>query len=129
MDTIFLGTIQRGNILLQRKEKFIDYLRSLDGKEIELIVRRLKKKRSKQQNRYYWGVVVELLCETTGYNEEEMHESLKMLFLKDLTRKIPTLRSTASLTTKEFEKYLARIRMWAAQNLGCSIPEPNEVEF
>ena len=85
--------------------------------------------RSVQQNRYYWGVVVDLLAAYTGYLPEEMHEALKMLFLKDNTRKIPTLRSTTELTTIEFEDFLEGVRVWAASELNCIIPLPNEVDF
>ena len=128
MNPIFLGTVKQGKLSFNNLWQFTGYLKSLGEKNVEIIVRKIIKIRSNNQNRYYWGVVVPLLVNTTGYSTEEMHEALKMLFLKDLTRKIPTLRSTADLTTMEFEDYLGKVRMWAAQELSCVIPEPNEVE-
>ena len=128
MNPIFLGTVKQGKLSFNNLQQFTDYLKSLGEKSVEIIVRKIIRIRSNNQNRYYWGVVVPLLVNATGYTTEEMHEALKMLFLKDLTRKIPTLRSTADLTTTEFEDYLGKVRMWAAQELSCVIPEPNEVE-
>jgi hypothetical protein len=128
MRPIFFGKAEQGKLVLDRPDRFKEYLLTLEKKEIEVIVGIIKKPRSKKENRYYWGVVINLLSETTGYNEDEMHDALKMLFLKDETREIPTLRSTTLLTTVEFEEYLSKIRTWASQILHCYIPEPNEVE-
>lgn len=128
MNPIFLAQIKNGKIAFNNEGQFNDYLLSLEGKEVEVVVRKWKKERSNNQNRYYWGVVIKLLSEYLGYTDEEMHDALKMLFLKDESRKVPTLRSTTELNTVEFEKYLENIRMWAAQMFGFYIPTPNEVE-
>ena len=93
-----------------------------------------KQNRSEQQNNYYWGVVIELMCETTGNNQDDMHEIMRMMFLKeqkdlvtiDGTINITTSRSTTSLKKKEFEDYLSKIREFASTNLDCYIPTPNE---
>lgn len=90
--------------------------------------------RSNQQSRYYFGVVVDILSNHTGFTPEEMHEILKHKFLRDW-KKIKTVngvfeyvytKSTTILSTAEFENYLAKIREWAAIELNCQIPEPNE---
>lgn len=127
MNPLFLGYIKNRSLELYDLSRFEDYLSSLEGKEVRISVSTITKPRSDNQNRYYWGVVIKLLCDTTGYLDTEMHDALRMLFLRDMDKKIPTLRSTTSLSTKEFEDYLATIRMWAAQELNCIIPEPNEV--
>ena len=129
MNPIFFATIKKGKVIFNNVQLFNNYLLSLEGKDVEVVVRKPKKERSNPQNRYYWGVVINLLCETTGYTPEEMHEALKMLFLKDNTRKLPTLRSTTELTTIEFEDFLEGVRVWAASELNCIIPLPNEVDF
>lgn len=94
-----------------------------------------KKDRSSNQNRYYWGVIIDLLSEHTGFNRDEMHEVLKHKFLrrtlwvpkKDGVKEQSIITySTTDLTTKQFEEFLAAIRMWASQDLGVCIPEPNE---
>ena len=129
MNPIFLGRIDKGKLILPLQDQFDTYLLTLEGLEVEVIVRKPKKPRSKQENRYYWGVVIKLLSEATGYNQDEMHEALRMLFLVDRSDLIPTLKSTAFLTVEEFEEYLSTIRMWASQSLNCYIPLPNEVEY
>ena len=129
MTRIFFGVIKGGKVVFNKITEFSSYLAGLEGKDVEIIVRKIRKDRSNPQNRYYWGVVINLLCECTGYSDAEMHDALKMLFLRVDDRKIPTLRSTADLTTVEFEEYLDKVRMWAAEELSCIIPLPNEVDL
>lgn len=87
--------------------------------------------RSNNQNRYYWGVVIEILSEHTGFTPEEIHEVLKAKFLR-YTKMLPTSeevnlsRSTKGLDTKEFEEYMEKVRMFAIQELDVEIPLPNE---
>lgn len=97
-----------------------------------------KKDRSNNQNRYYWGVIIDLLSEHTGFIREEMHEVLKHKFLR-YTLWIPKkdgvkeqsiiAKSTTDLTTKAFEQYMSDIRQWASSDLGLFLPEPNEMEM
>lgn len=129
MNPIFIGKIENSRLVLDNPERFTQYLSTLNKKIVRVIVEKIKKPRTRKENRYYWGVVIKLLCETTGYIDNEMHDALRMLFLRDTDKKIPTLRSTTALTTIEFEEYLEKIRQWAMEKLNCYIPLPNEVEF
>ena len=128
MNPIFLGSVQNGKLVFNNFEPFKNYLHTLEGKSVDVVIRIPKKDRSNEQNRYMWGVVYELLSETTGYTPNEIHDAMRMLFLQDNLRKIPTLRSTTELSTIEMEDYLEKIRQWAAQELSCVIPNPNQVE-
>jgi len=129
MNPIFRAVVQKGKVIFDRVGLFNDYLTLLEGKEVDVIVRKHKKNRSNNQNAYYWGVCIKILSEELGYTDDEVHEAMKMLFLQDNLRKIPTLRSTAALSTVEFEEYIEKIRQWAAQELSCIIPLPNEVDY
>ena len=129
MDIVFVAKVDKENLVFNDPSRFREYLRSLDGQVVDVIVRKPKKPRSNNQNAYMWAVPYQLLSETTGYTPNEIHDALRMLFLLDRSRKIPTLRSTTELSTVEMEDYLSKIRIWASQELNCYIPEPNEVNF
>lgn len=100
--------------------------------------RSYKQNRSNNQNAYYWGVIIELLSEHTGFERDEMHEVLKHKFLR-YTVWIPKkegvkeqsiiAKSTTKLTTKQFEEYQGQIRQWASSDLGLFLPEPHEVNY
>ena len=129
----FKGTVARGLVDLVDKSGYDRYIKTLEGKEIFLTVSQWKNTRSNNQNNYYWGVVVKLLSETTGYTLQEMHEALKLEFLvRPAVVKgveLPTMKSTALMNTLEFEDYCKEIREWASADLNCFIPLPNEVDL
>jgi len=95
------------------------------------------KKRSNDQNAYYFGVVVPMVYEglkAAGFDavrhKEDAHEIMKSLFLK-LTEErngvtIERVTSTTELTTIGFAEYLMHIFTWALDYLGITIPEPNQ---
>ena len=91
-----------------------------------------KPQRSGQQNRYYWGVVIDLISarDASGYTPDEAHDALRHHFLTDHTNpEFPRVRSTTELDTAEFEYYLECCRRLAAEIWGIYIPLPNEVDF
>jgi len=75
--------------------------------------------RSNPQNKYYFGVVVDMISEETGNEPEETHELLKLKFLKPMGK-----ANTTQLDTREFNLYIEKIQRWAAIELGCIIPDP-----
>jgi hypothetical protein len=127
---IFSGTIKSCRLALDDPRRFGMYLAGLEGKRIELTVRKFRKSRSNNQNSYLWGVVYKLISEYTGDDDESTHEMCKAMFLAVKRPNLPdTYRSTAGLSTVEFEEYVAKIQKWASEFLFVYIPSPNEVEF
>jgi len=111
---------------------FQNHLHSLEGCEVDVTVEKHRSSRSSNQNRYYWGVVIQIISDETGYSRDEMHEILRSKFLREEAEigndKIGYSRSTTSLKTNEFEDYMSQIRQWSSVELNCYIPEPNEVD-
>lgn len=90
--------------------------------------------RSLQANAYYWGVIVDVLSEYTGYTPDEMHEFLKAKFIPkkvavqdgngEIQDEIVIGGSTAKMNTNQFYEYCSGIKRWAAETLDCVIPDP-----
>jgi hypothetical protein len=74
MNTIYHGIVKKGKLWITLRKEFDDYVMSLDGKTVEIVLRLPKKGRSGRQNRYYHGVVLKLISETTGYSKDEAHD-------------------------------------------------------
>ena len=106
----------------------------LKGRLVWVTVRRQQQIRSPQANRYYFGVVVDSIASYIGESAEETHELLKSKFLPGRSVELldgKTLEmppTTRHLTVEQFAEYLNRVKQWAAEWLGLSIPEPGEVE-
>lgn len=129
MNLIFNATIKKGKVVFNNVEMFNKHLIPFEGKDVEVVVRNHKKIRSNPQNRFLWGCVYQLISESTGYTREEVHDAMRLMFLKDEDRAIPTLRSTTSLTTVEMNEYWERIQQFAAEKLNLIIPDPNQIEI
>lgn len=124
----FIGAVdEAGKLSLFDRAGFVALLRFHAGKRVVIEVAREKKDRSGQQNRYYWGVIIKTLAEVTGYSRDEMHDALRLKFLKGDSREgLSTIKSTAGLSTAEFADYCEQVREWAAVSLGVLIAPPNE---
>ena len=111
------------------KEKIIAYLNRLPVREpgYKINIQTIRHTRSLNQNKYYWGIIIKMLGDEFGYTAEEMHDALRMQFLQTHTDKLPTIKSTTKLSTKEFETYTRTIRQWASEEYQICIPQPNEV--
>jgi len=115
----FKGKIKSGKLILDNPIKYANYIFTLKG-VVEVVVRPWDYTRSVAQNRYYRGIIVPAVVKWTGYTDKEAHCALKFKF---------SIKSTASLTSAEFEEYCENIRRWAALEHNLIIPMPNEVDF
>lgn len=128
---IHSGKIEGGHFRPFDSKHFLDSIKKLEGKFVEVEIRTEKRKRSDRLNRYYWGVVIEYISAETGYTAEETHLFLKTKFLghKIITiggERHPVLNSSAELTTDQFQQYILEITRWAGEFLQLTIPEPNQ---
>lgn len=88
-----------------------------EGNSYVLEIKKAKDKRSLNQNKYYWGVVITLFSQQTGYTSNEAHQTLAqmhLMYLKERKEDAPIMftRSTTELMWHEF---------------NIKVPLPNEV--
>jgi hypothetical protein len=103
------------------------FLKTREGKAVEVKFARPTTSRSLRQNRLYWSAVVGALAAETLNNPDDIHLVLKGMFLprKFITlggRELEVRKTSADLSTEEFADYLRRIEAWAATELGIAIP-------
>ena len=74
-----------------------------------------------------------MVAEEMGLIPDEAHDYLKSLFLKMgveiKSKRFEVVRSTALLSTEEFEAYAEKCRQWASAELNVYIPLPGEVQL
>jgi hypothetical protein len=127
---VFRGTVEKGRLSLEYPGAFKALLARLEGKQISLRLTKHHHSRSLSQNAYYWGVVVPLLAESCGYEDEEMHDALKHQFLRDRANEkggLVLVKSSAALNTAEFTEYIEQCRRLAAE-MGVMIPDPGAAD-
>lgn len=119
-----------GKLIVKSGSRLLNYLLGMP-KIVYITVKKKKAKpRSLSQNRYYFGGVLEMISEATGYEKEEVHEIMKVMFIKRNIRfglEVPC--STTDLTTIEFNEYIEKIRAWASRTLSLDIPDARKYEL
>jgi hypothetical protein len=134
-DVVTTGSIRKGRLDLRNRKAFNASLKRMRDGEVLVTVEKIKAARSQQQSRWYWGVIVELLSEHTGYSPDEIHEVLKAKFLPkklavsdgngEIVDEFVIGGSSARLDKNEFSEFCESIRRWAAEDLGVVIPDPD----
>ncbi|MBT7988453.1 MAG: hypothetical protein HN769_01050, partial [Anaerolineae bacterium] len=66
MDKIIHGTVKKGAFFPRDPTAFRLTFAKLEGKDVEVVVRKKKKHRSGAQNAYYWGIVIDIISGATG---------------------------------------------------------------
>ena len=133
MQLLLPARIENGKVIWKDPVKLSKVLSEFNNKDVVVAIKTPRSNRSLSQNNYYWGVIIEVLADYTGYGKTEMHEVLRGKFLSDTREvggeQIRFSHSTTELDTSEFEKYLSDVREWASSMLNCFIPLPNEIEY
>jgi len=144
----FGAKIIGGKVMADEPKQLATCIKSHEGRRVTISVgeeKKMHRPRSLEQNAYYHGVCVKILADELGYTPSEMHEALKFEFLRyqrhvkmekvigGRVKKIDKLlwcsRSTTDLSTKEFEDFLGRVRVFSSVDLGIFIPLPNETGY
>lgn len=128
------GVIQHGKLKVRNWASLQSVIAGLRDGEVELRIDRKHATRSLNQNAWYWGCIVQLVSEHTGYSPDEIHEIYKAKFLPkrlavlngngDIRGEFVIGGTTTRLNTLEFGEYCESIRQWAAEELDVVIPDP-----
>jgi len=130
------GQVKGGKLHIRNRRAFDDQIALVPERwELEITVARQRATRSQQQNSYYWGVVVQMLSDHTGYTPDEMHAYLKTKFIPKrlavnasngiICDELVIGGSTRTMSTIQFGEYMESIRQWAAETVDLYIPDPD----
>lgn len=128
--------MNNGRLSTKVSEEIREFLESMEGKEIDINIKKAKSKRSLSQNAYYWAGVIPIVRQgfkDLGYllSDEETHDVLKEKFIqpkmimKDDEFVGNFRRTTTAMTKTEFSEYIEQIQQFGAEILGVQIPDPN----
>lgn len=127
--------IQAGVLCLSNRRLFQDLVRGQRDGAYQLTITPLRATRSHQANRYWWGVVVHVLSEHTGFTPEELHEWAKAKFIPkrlallnhngDVQDEYVIGGSTRKMSTAEFYDFVESVRLFANERLELEIPAPD----
>lgn len=133
IDPIWKAQInQSGQIQVEEIDQYAEYCRSLAGQDVEIIVRKFKQRKdgSDQQRGYYWAVIVQMISDYSGDDEDSVHEFLTLKFAPRTINKKGkrVIIRYSKQSTVQREVYQEKCRQWGAVFLGLNIPLPNQAE-
>lgn len=147
MQKVSVRTTIKNKIIQEHRNIIEDAMEMFEGKQVRVTIERYFKQRTNKQNRYYWGVIVEMwkgiLREEWGevLSADDVHSFLKSnlnfesvvdtetgeLLTNPLTKEvIRKPKSTSENTTKLQEDYHKACRDLAWEMFNVTIPLPNE---
>lgn len=133
MEIECLGEVKGNEITIFNRSLMKQQLRLLEGKNVEIIIREKYDKRTTQQNKYYWAVIIKKiqlgLMELTGdyHKPEDIHQFLRTRFNSkyivnpDTGESIDIPRSTTELDIIDFIVYIDKCKMFAMEFLNLDI--------
>lgn len=133
-EIVTTAALVRGKLKLRNWNRVLSDLGKMRDGELRVSITRAHATRSLNQNAWYWGCVVGLVAEHTGYTSDEIHEIYKGKFLPkrlamanrngEICGEFVVGGTTTRLNTTEFSEYCEAIREWAADELDVDIPDP-----
>lgn len=134
-EIVTTGFVKGGKLEMRNRKAVTEQLRRMKDGEVLITIEPRKAARSSQQNRAYWGLVVEAISDHTGYSPEDVHEILKAKFLPkrlavadgngEIVGEYVIGGTTTKLNKLEFGEYMDAIKRWAAEELDIVIPDPD----
>ena len=123
-----------------RKQMIIKAVQQFEGKNVIFSIRKKTKKRSNQQNNYYWGVIIPLatkaILDTWGeiWNKERVHELLLAecpiyteKVNKDTGEIMRVVMRSSEMNTIEMNNYWTACGRLLHEYFNVYVPEPNEI--
>jgi hypothetical protein len=116
----------------------LNAIKSFENSDVILTLEKPKKKRSNNQNSFYWGVLIPLMQsgakdlwgEVWSIDKAHKHLSNKFVFHESINEKTGevsnTPKSTTELTTTGWEVFMTEIRIYLLEDFDINAPEPNE---
>ena len=135
----FTAKVQNGMLKILDRQMFKQIVSKFGEEPFTLEVKAMSDQRTARQNNYYWGIVIPIISDHCGCDNEYMHAELKAIFLsekvviKDKERGLGQAKKTINMTKftseldkKEFADYIDKIKAWALSFDNIVIPEPEE---
>lgn len=140
MQKIEITTSIANGLFKRNRNLMLDAIKSFNGFDVVVTIAKVKKKRSNQQNNFYWGVCVPLiqkgLLDATGElrSIKDIHYKILLPLFAPINEIVNTNTgecieeklTSSDLTTTQFCTYILEIQKWANEFLGIDIPNPNE---
>lgn len=137
MNHEFYSNVREGKLQTSISRQIGDFLKSMEGKRVRIVLSRAKSQRSEQQNRYLhllFTIFTDELNELGNeFSMQEVKELCKVKFalmdvLNEDTGEVigQRIKGTSEMNKTELNEFFEKVIRWAADSFGIILPYPNE---
>ena len=129
--------MRQGQLFIPRRDRFDALLTQVRDCRVIVSLTEEQSERSRQWEKFYWGVLVDRISLKTGHDELETHGLMKALHLPrrlhvhyggavcwHCARVIGG--TTRQLSRSEHVRFIGDVQRWAATDIDLVLPDPNE---
>lgn len=132
------GIVEKGQLKIRNRKRFEDEFKGWRDCNVTITIERSHATRSHAQNAWYFGVILKMISDETGYTQQELHEFFKTKFnaktiaivdqkTGEVTSEQVIGQTTTTLNKLQFGEFCESVRHWAAEQLGLDIPDPKGI--
>jgi hypothetical protein len=121
-------------VIFENRKLFDDYTKELCGSKetrLEITVKKWIRKRTNNQNAYYWACL-NVVSKETGESSDVLHNTFKAMFLKKQIKIkdkiINVVGSTTGLDSLGLVEYMDKIGSFLA-DFGIILPNPDDYKY
>jgi len=101
---------------------------TLKNGEYSLLIKKKTKQRTISQNKLLW-LWLNCIAQELGYTAQDMHDYFCTKYLSKEVYGAIIVVGTKDLTTLQFKQFLDNIKIFAATELGITLPDPEDLYF
>jgi len=101
---------------------------TLKNGEYSLSIKKKTKQRTISQNKLLW-LWLNCIAQELGYTAQDMHDYFCTKYLSKEVYGAIIVVGTKDLTTLQFKQFLDNIKIFAATELGITLPDPEDLYF
>jgi len=131
---VWRGVVDKdGKLRLDARDLFTAYVKRLKNQPVQLVLKKLPRRKSKNQLGYLFGVVYPVLAEHLGYRDyevDEVHDGVirELRGLKPDPNPLKLRVSLADMSLEDVSAYIEDVRHWALMTHGCVTPDAEKAE-
>jgi hypothetical protein len=131
---VWIGVVDKdGKLRLEARSLFEGYVKRLKNQPVQLVLKKLARRKSQSQLGYLFGVIYPILADHLGYMDYEIdavHDACmrELRGLKPDPNPLQLRQSLKDMSHEEVSDYISDLRFWMLDKHGCVTPDAGKAE-
>lgn len=130
MKQSFVCKVVNGQLVYVDARRYKAFMDQVEGNTVDVKIEVRRRKRTLDQNAYWYGVVCKCLSDYLGYTKEEVNDLVEQKFLMRTLliegERYGITNKVKNLSTLEFNELKEQVQQWCVESFNLYIPDPDE---